>query len=498
MGKVYKTVEILFFGAGKIGRYWLECCKDFGIVPEGILDNDENLRGKLCEDVIIYHPDDLKRLSFAYIFITCSRSGEVYRQLLELGVAEGKMIIGSDNILNHLLFCMVSGYAVSHYAVFSCMFSGQELTKGLEKTYHVTDTSKILFDLRNGMVLGGVESWVYGLAVELKKSGYQGLYLATDAEGPEVIDRTFPAQVLRYKNLHKEKDKVELCVKIIMENLPCTIICNFPQHIFWSACIVKWLYPDMVRIVAVQHNDERAYFETYGLWRGYIDRCMVISSRIEKKLLSFGMEKNRIGYLGWKVACEEELVRPWNMDGTCLQIGYAGRITTAAKRVDLLPMLAARLKEKGICFRMNIAGAGEYRDILQQRIAEEGLQECMRLVGYVDRKDIPLFWKEQDIMVSCSEWEGHSISQSEAMAGGAVPVLTDVSGAEDDVTDGYNGFIVEVGDVDGLADRICCLYHDRSKLKRMGQNAHDTIYQRQVHMDQAGFWSELLEEVWRK
>lgn len=101
-------------------------------------------------------------------------------------------------------------------------------------------------------------------------------------------------------------------------------------------------------------------------------------------------------------------------------------------------------------------------------------------------------------MVSCSEWEGHSISQSEAMAAGAVPVITDVSGARDDVADGYNGYIVDVGDLDTMADKIEYLYHNRDTLAQMGQRAHDTIYERQKEFNQAQFWDDLIKEVWQK
>ena len=101
-------------------------------------------------------------------------------------------------------------------------------------------------------------------------------------------------------------------------------------------------------------------------------------------------------------------------------------------------------------------------------------------------------------MVSCSEYEGHSISQSEAMAEGAVPVITDVSGARDDVTDGYNGYVVAVGDIDALADRIQELYLDRDKLEQMGRRAHDTICERQKTMDQGAFWDDLIEKVWEQ
>lgn len=491
--KTYRAIEILFFGAGKIGRYWLECCRNFGILPRGMLDNDKSLCGSLCEGIRIYHPDNLWMLSFEYIFITCGREEEVYRQLLLLGVKKDKIIAGDHKILNYFLY-----FAVCSYSVDCNAFSHRFISPNIVTLKSLTKKKKILFDLRNGMVLGGVESWVYGLAKELKEKGYQGLYLVADEAGPGGGDKSFPAGILAYREIHKEKDRVELCMREILKNLPCTVICNFPQNIFWSTCIAKRLFPDQVRIVAVQHSDDQLYYETYSLWQKYIDKCLVISSRIEEKLLSLGMEKNKIEHLGWEVDCEEEIDRTWSKDSMCLQLGYAGRVTITSKRTDLLPVLAIKLKERGICFQMNIAGAGDYSEALQESVETGGLQECIRLEGYIDRNDIPAFWRRQDIMVSCSEREGHSISQSEAMASGAVPVITDVSGAADDVTDGYNGYIVDIGDVDGLADRICRLYYNRDMLKQMGQNAHRTIYERQAHMDQAAFWERLLEEIWQK
>ena len=115
----------------------------------------------------------------------------------------------------------------------------------------------------------------------------------------------------------------------------------------------------------------------------------------------------------------------------------------------------------------------------------------------MERKNIRDFWSRQDIMVSCSEWEGHSISQSEAMAEGAVPVITDVSGARDDVADGGNGYVVEVGNIEAIACRIQELYYDRNKLKEMGTCAHNTIYERQKDNDQAEFWDQLIKKVWQ-
>lgn len=355
----------------------------------------------------------------------------------------------------------------------------------------------VLFDLYNGMVLGGVEAWSYDLAKCLDKQGYQGKYLTTDAAGPIVTDETYPAYILRYREVERNYDKIETCIKEITKNLPCTIICNFPQHIFWAACIAKRLYPEQIRIVAIQHSDDSLYYNAFTRWQKYIDRCMVISSRIEEKLLAFGMEQTKIGHLEWQVPCKKIIDRMWGKKSALLQIGYAGRVTIRPKRVDLFFTLAEMLKRRNADFQITIAGAGDYTTTLQERIQEENLQDHMVFMGRIERENIPDFWKKQDIMISCSQWEGHSISQAEAMAEGVVPVITDVSGARDDVTDGYNGYVVDIGDIETMAEKISYLYHNPSVLKQMGIQAHDTIYHRQKDKNQAAFWEELLEDVWK-
>ena len=468
--------KIYLFGAGKKGKYWIDCLKGYGVMPEGFIDNNRVLQGSICEGVSVYELDRLKRQPFDYIAITCNDEKTIRLQLLKEGILEDKIIFGYHGLRNYLFYCI-----------------SKDLTQSRRKG---NTNPKVLFDLQNGMVLGGVEAWSYELAGQLKKQGIDGGYLTVDSKQAKYEDQTYPVHIFRYHECKGEKEKLESCLHLIEENLPCTVICNFPQYIFWSACIAKKMYPEQVRIIAVQHNDDQSYYEAYSLWQEYIDRCMVISSRIEDKQLSYGMERNKIMHIEWQIACDGELDRTWSKESVPVQMGYAGRVTVIQKRADLLLEVALRLREKGIRFCLSVAGTGDYTETLCRRVQEEGLCDDVKIIGYIERKKISEFWKKQDIMISCSEWEGHSISQSEAMAAGAVPVITDVSGARDDVTDGYNGFVVPVGDIDALADRICFLYHNRNEIEQLGKHAHEVIYERQKEMNQVTFWNKVLKEVW--
>jgi glycosyltransferase involved in cell wall biosynthesis len=188
----------------------------------------------------------------------------------------------------------------------------------------------------------------------------------------------------------------------------------------------------------------------------------------------------KLSYLNWDIKCYSEFTRGYSAKGIPLRIGYAGRVTIRQKRLDRVFGVADALKKLGVAFRLQIAGKGDYFDTLRTAVKENGLQVEVELVGYVKNDDIQEFWIRQDIMLSCSEYEGHSITQMEAMASGAVPIVMDVSGADDDIEDDVNGFIVTQGKIDEIVDRMCRLDEDRELLRVMGRNAHETIREKMI------------------
>ena len=160
--------------------------------------------------------------------------------------------------------------------------------------------------------------------------------------------------------------------------------------------------------------------------------------------------------------------------------------------MDLLWKTAWGLAEQGIDFRLEIAGHGDYLDTLKKLTEEKGLRDNIHFLGLIPREEISAFWKRQDIMVSCSDYEGHSISQGEAMAAGAVPVITDVSGALDDVEDGVNGFVVRPGSTGQLIEKLSFLYHHRELLPRMGERAYQIVKERNNEEQCRKLWEEIL------
>ena len=125
----------------------------------------------------------------------------------------------------------------------------------------------------------------------------------------------------------------------------------------------------------------------------------------------------------------------------------------------------------------------------------EELDRNIQLIGYIPHDEIFEFWNNQDIYLSCSEYEGHSISQTEAMAMGAVPVVTRTSGTEDDIVDGYNGYIVDIGDIQELTECIISLSRNPKKIEELGKNASKTISNKNNPGSEKKFWKDIFENV---
>ena len=73
-------------------------------------------------------------------------------------------------------------------------------------------------------------------------------------------------------------------------------------------------------------------------------------------------------------------------------------------------------------------------------------------------------WKKADIVVSLSETEGLGLSILEGMSYGAVPVVTDTAGIREYVINDENGYVVSIGDIKSMADKIKHLDENRVKL----------------------------------
>jgi glycosyltransferase involved in cell wall biosynthesis len=110
----------------------------------------------------------------------------------------------------------------------------------------------------------------------------------------------------------------------------------------------------------------------------------------------------------------------------------------------------------------------------------------MHLLGW--RNDIPEILNAIDVLVLTSLWEGLPRVFPQAMAAGVPVVATRVDGAPEAIKDGVNGFLLDPGDIEGLARKTISLIQSPLPLSSMviqnRQMVEEFDIQRMVHQQE--------------
>jgi alpha-maltose-1-phosphate synthase len=99
----------------------------------------------------------------------------------------------------------------------------------------------------------------------------------------------------------------------------------------------------------------------------------------------------------------------------------------------------------------------------------------LRTLAVLAAHEVTQRYRESDLFIFPSVNEGLAQVLLEAMSSGLPVVASDHSGADDLVTEGKDGFIVPVRDVERLADAILWCYQHRDETRAMGRAARAKI-----------------------
>jgi glycosyltransferase involved in cell wall biosynthesis len=180
-----------------------------------------------------------------------------------------------------------------------------------------------------------------------------------------------------------------------------------------------------------------------------------------------------------RVAAEQdgrlESRRYLGIPGDRFAVGWIGRMT-AVKRTDDVLLAFKRLRDSGVDACLCMVGDGPDREQLERRAHELGVIRDTLFLGY--QEDVAPFYAAFDALVLSSGNEGTPVSAIEALAAGRPVVATRVGGVPDVVRDGEDGFLVEAGATDELAERLARLARDPALGKRMGEQGRARVLPR--------------------
>lgn len=172
-------------------------------------------------------------------------------------------------------------------------------------------------------------------------------------------------------------------------------------------------------------------------------------------------------------------------DNTPKQVIAVGRYVPQ-KGFDRLISAWSIVNKKHPDWILRIYGDG-MREQLQNQIYELGISPSCILEH--STPDIVDKYCKSSIFVLSSRYEGFGMVIIEAMACGVPPVsFTCPCGPRDIISDGINGLLVENGNIEGLAEKICYLIENENVRREMG---------RQARMDIERFRIEPIAEQWK-
>ncbi len=140
-----------------------------------------------------------------------------------------------------------------------------------------------------------------------------------------------------------------------------------------------------------------------------------------------------------------------------LTILAVGRLH-AVKDHAFLVRACAELRDRAVQFKCLIAGDGPERKNLEVMIRQHGLQDCVILLGHVNREKMDSLYDGADLVVLTSRSEGIPLVLMEAMAREKIVIAPEITGIPELVLQGQNGFLFKAGETEDFVQRILFLH----------------------------------------
>ena len=235
-----------------------------------------------------------------------------------------------------------------------------------------------------------------------------------------------------------------------------------------------------------------AIIKKIGKVYNQMDEVFVCSPYIAEQARSFGY-KGKITILPFGTELERannvdelraEANKKLGLDPDELVFLYVGRVVPL-KRIDFSIRSLKALKDKGIKFKFLVVGKGLYQKDLEALAKDLGLQNEVKLMGFVERELLPYINARADLLLFPSLYDNFGLVKVEAAAYSTPGVYIENTPAGYGVTDGRNGYL-SADNNESFTAKIFEAISDRQKLKQVGINASNELY---IH------WSDCTKKV---
>jgi glycosyltransferase involved in cell wall biosynthesis len=172
------------------------------------------------------------------------------------------------------------------------------------------------------------------------------------------------------------------------------------------------------------------------------------------------------------VATRDDLRQELNLEPGRPVILFASKLQQRKHCSDLLDAYGLLLKDgKNPVPYLVIVGDGEERSALEQKARTSGLTD-IRFCGFRNQSELPRFFDIASVFVLPARHEPWGLIVNEVMNAGRAVIITDDIGCQPDlVTNGVEGYVYPVRDVEALANALRRVLATPETAETMGINA---------------------------
>ena len=244
----------------------------------------------------------------------------------------------------------------------------------------------------------------------------------------------------------------------------------------WLACI-PYLRPG-IRIITAIHSINPSTLKLGSAYAERVSAFVCISKgvmdRFYKKLSK--RFHNKVYLIPNAVDVAEIPKTDWSNDGV-LKILFLGRIEATSKGCDKLPKILKELQNRGVQVKLDLYGYfHNWEKEWWQCVDKAGVRSLVEYKGEIPHEKVYDVMRGYDVFLSPSNFEGFSLSNSEAMSC-ALPIVTSrILGVTDWICDyGRCGVTVDKMDINGYANALEELGKSEVRRREIGKAARECI-----------------------
>jgi glycosyltransferase involved in cell wall biosynthesis len=123
---------------------------------------------------------------------------------------------------------------------------------------------------------------------------------------------------------------------------------------------------------------------------------------------------------------------------------------------------------------LTLAGTGFTEDVVLEHFSID-VRHQIQVISFFSKEEEQALYRDHDIFMLPSYFEGQSLALTQAMAMGLCPIAANNSGQTDFITHGQNGLLFNTGDAAGLLKCIVFCIENPNKVANMGMEAAQSV-----------------------